>query len=242
MHATGTGIPRKAEYGFDAGYVMPIAGVACLAGVVAAAIARSPVLMVETSAALVCAGLGLHASRRGKFLVWAELLDALELRGDERILDVGCGRGAVLLSAAKRLTTGRGFGVDIWSRADQSGNSAGAFLRNARAENVSERVAPLTADMVALPFSANTFDLVVSNVAIHNLRGVVDRITAIDEAVRVLRPGGRLVVADLSNTRVYAKRLGELGMARIDRRSLGWRMWWSGPWRATYAVTATKGR
>ena len=238
--AIRAGTPRKAEYGFDAGYLMPLAGVICVASVVAAALSRSLILMVETSAALLAIGLGLHASRRGKFLVWAELFDGLHLSGKERILDLGCGRGAVLLAAARRLTTGRGFGVDIWSRADQSGNSVGAFLRNAEAENVSARVAPLTASMVALPFSANTFDLVVSNVAIHNIRGVVDRITAIDEAVRVLRPGGRLVVADLANTRVYAMRLVELGMAGIGRRSLGWRMWWSGPWRATYLVTATK--
>jgi len=35
-----------------------------------------------------------HFTLRGKFLVWAELLDQLNLRGDERILDMGCGRGA----------------------------------------------------------------------------------------------------------------------------------------------------
>ena len=42
--------------------------------------------------------------------VWAELLDTLNLRGDERILDLGCGRGAVLLMAAQHLTTGRAVG------------------------------------------------------------------------------------------------------------------------------------
>ena len=51
-------------------------------------------------------GLYLDATRRGKFVVWAQLLDTLGLRGDERILDLGCGRGAVLLMAAERLTTG----------------------------------------------------------------------------------------------------------------------------------------
>jgi ubiquinone/menaquinone biosynthesis C-methylase UbiE len=172
--------------------------------------------------------------------VWEELLDGLHLRGDERILDLGCGRGAVLLSAARRLTTGRGFGVDIWSRADQSGNSVGAIRRNAEAEKVSERVAPLTANMMALPFQKDTFDVVVSSLAIHNIKGQIDRATAIDEAIRVLRPGGRLLIADLSGTRAYARRLAKLGMAEISRRSLGWRMWWGGPWRATYLVTATK--
>src|SRR5438270_621724 len=54
-----------------------------------------------------------------KFAVWAELLDRLDLRGDERLLDVGCGRGAVLLMAARRLPRGRAVGVDVWSARDQ---------------------------------------------------------------------------------------------------------------------------
>jgi hypothetical protein len=50
------------------------------------------------------------------FIVWAELLNHIQLRGDERILDIGCGRGAVLLVAAQHLTTGRAVGVDLWNR------------------------------------------------------------------------------------------------------------------------------
>lgn len=238
--ADGANVPRKVDYGVDAGYLLPLGAIVGVAVVVVAAMSRSIVPLVAGCASLCFVGSGLHSSRRGKFLVWEELLDSLNLKGDEQVLDLGCGRGAVLLAAAKRLTKGHGFGVDIWSRSDQSGNSVGATRRNAEAEKVSERVAPLTANMMALPFPANTFDVVVSNIAIHNIKGQVGRATAINEAVRVLRPGGRLVVADLSYTRAYAGRLEELGMATIGRRSLGWRMWWGGPWRATYVVTATK--
>jgi arsenite methyltransferase len=231
---------RRGEYGFDAGFVLPIAAGLCVATVVLAAVSRLPGQLVVASVALIFIGFGLHTSRRGKFLVWRELLDGLHLRGDERILDLGCGRGAVLLAAAKRLTTGRGFGVDLWSRADQSGNSVDATRRNAIAEQVAERVTPLTASMMELPFRSDTFDVVVSSIAIHNIRGEFGRATAIDEAARVLRPGGRLLVADLLGTDAYAKRLDELGMTDVRRRNLGWRMWWSGPWRATWLVSATK--
>jgi arsenite methyltransferase len=55
----------------------------------------------------------LFTTRPGKFAVWSELLDGLRLRGDERLLDVGCGRGAVLLLAAKRLTSGRAVGIEM---------------------------------------------------------------------------------------------------------------------------------
>ena len=89
------------------------------------------------------AGMGawnLHFTRRGKFVMWAGLLEQLKLRGDERLLDLGCGRGAVLLMAAQHLTTGRAVGVDLWRRVDQSGNSAEATRRNAAAEGVADRV------------------------------------------------------------------------------------------------------
>jgi arsenite methyltransferase len=120
---------------------------------------------------------------------WRELIDGLRLLGDERILDLGCGRGAVLLSASRRLTTGHAVGVDIWSRTDQSGNSPRTATENSQIEGVQDRVALTTADMTALPFPAATFDVVVSNVAIHNIRGLGRRLIAVDEAVRVLRPG-----------------------------------------------------
>jgi SAM-dependent methyltransferase len=133
-------------------------------------------------------GFYLYTTLRGKFVVWAELLDQLNLRGDERILDLGCGRGAVLLMAAQHLTTGRAVGVDLWRSVDQSGNSAEATRRNAIAEGVADRVELHTADMTALPLEGSSFDLVVSSLAIHNIRGHAGREKAISEAVRVLRP------------------------------------------------------
>src|SRR5437588_11553201 len=64
-----------------------------------------------------------YTTRAGKFRVWAELLDGLQLRGDERLLDIGCGRGAVLLMAAQRLPAGRAVGADPWSKTDHSGTA-----------------------------------------------------------------------------------------------------------------------
>ena len=173
-------------------------------------------------------------------MVWAELLDRLRLRGDERILDLGCGRGAVLLMAAQHLTTGRAVGVDLWRTVDQSGNSAQATQRNAVAEGVADRVELRTGDMMALPFEGDSFDVVVSSLAIHNIRGRAGREKAIDEAVRVLRPGGQLLIADIMATRHHQTRLAKIGMSDVTRRRLGWRFWAGGPWAATRLVSATK--
>ena len=189
---------------------------------------------------LIGAGLSIfYFSRRGKFEVWARLLTALHLNGDERVLDLGCGRGAVLLAAAKLVPRGTAVGVDIW-RADQTGNSSEAALANAAAEGVAERVEVLTRDMTELKFADASFDVVMSNLAIHNLPGKDARLSAIDEAVRVLRPGGRVILADLAFTRLYAERLRQRGMANIKRQDLGWRAWWGLPCFRTHAVTAAK--
>ncbi|BBU24264.1 methyltransferase small domain family protein [Mycobacterium xenopi] len=185
------------------------------------------------------AGLYLHATRIGKFQVWDEILDGLRLRGDETLLDLGCGRGAVLLAAAKRLPRGRAVGIDLW-RADQTDNSPTATMTNARLEDVADRVEVRTADMTALPFDDESFDVVVSSLAIHNIPTREGRRLALLEAVRVLRPGGRLAIADLWETRQHAQQLRELGWADVQRRNLGWRMWYGGPWGATHLVIATK--
>jgi SAM-dependent methyltransferase len=131
-------------------------------------------------------------------------------------------------------------GVDIWSRADQWGNSPGATLRSAENEAVAGRVDLVTADMRALPFPDGSFDVVVSNVAVHNVKGRAGRDRAVGEAVRVLRPGGRLLIADLRHSARYRHVLTKLRMADVTCRGLGWRMWWSGPWLPTRLVTATR--
>jgi len=183
-----------------------------------------------------------YTTRRGKFLEWDCILDRTHLRGDEMALDMGCGRGAVLTAVARRLTTGRVTGVDIWSTTDQSGNAMDVALRNASLEGVSDRVHIETADMRALPFPDATFDLVVSSLAIHNIRSNSDRKRAISEGLRVLKPGGRMVIADMRATAIYADSLRTLGASNVERHRLGWRFWWGNPVAATTLLTASKSR
>lgn len=231
---------KKASYGVDAPGFFPFALLGLTVTLTAGISSHRPGPFVGAALLVGCVGFFVHTTRRGKFLVWRELIDNLRLQGNERLLDLGCGRGAVLMSAARGLTTGQAVGIDIWSRTDQSGNSARAAQENSRIEGVQDRVALTTADMTALPFQAATFDVVVSNVAIHNIRGLRRRLTAVDEAVRVLRPGGRLLLADLRSTGAYVNHLESLGMIDVQRRGLGWRMWWGGPWMATHLVAAKK--
>src|SRR6476646_6044938 len=162
---------RHGSYGIDAPYAPAFMAVMIVVYLVLAILSGRWQRFVPVTFMLAVLGFYLHTTLRGKFVVWAELLDNLGLRGDERILDLGCGRGAVLLRAAQHLTTGRAVGVDLWQSADQSGNSAEATRRNAIAEGVADRVELHTGDLMALPFEDNSFDFVVSSLAIHNIRG-----------------------------------------------------------------------
>ena len=185
------------------------------------------------------ASLFLHTTKRGKFAVWREILDGLALRGDEQALDLGCGRGAVLIAVAGRLTTGRATGADLWRSVDQSGNAEAVTRANAAAAGVADRVSLDTADITALPYPDESFDLIVSSLVIHNIHPAPGRPAALDEALRVLRPGGRLVIADINATRSYRSHLVERGLS-TTLRPLGWRMWFGGPWVATSLVTTAK--
>lgn len=182
----------------------------------------------------------LYTTLHGKFVWWADLLNDAGLKGDEYAIDLGCGRGAVLISLAKRLTTGRVSGIDLWRHQDQSGNDIAATKHNARVCGVEDRVELNTGNITTLPYYDGQFDLVVSSLAIHNLKAREDRRRAIVEAVRVLEPGGKIIIADISHTEEYADWLNEAGMEAVTLQDLGVRGWWGGPWLPTSAVTASR--
>jgi arsenite methyltransferase len=93
-------------------------------------IASAAVTAIVITLLLTILGFGIHTTRRGKFLVGAEIPDSPQLRGEERVLEVGCGRGAVLTMVAERLSRGRVVRIDIWRRVDQSGNGTESAERN----------------------------------------------------------------------------------------------------------------
>jgi ubiquinone/menaquinone biosynthesis C-methylase UbiE len=194
-------------------------------------------MAVAGTVLLANSGVYLHTTLRGKLRIWERELDRAGLQGNEQLLDLGCGRGAVLIAAAKRLPTGRAVGADRWTR-DQSGNSPDVTLANAAAAGVANRVEVHTADMTALPFPDGSFDVVTGALAIHNIRSAEGRYRALDEAMRVLRPGGQLLIADpWPMTRKYA---GHLGQGTL--RPLGPGYWYGGPWLGVTLLRAVKER
>jgi ubiquinone/menaquinone biosynthesis C-methylase UbiE len=161
-------------------------------------------------------------SKVGKFRSRERLLDRLAWRGDETALDVGCGRGLLLVAAARRLPRGKAVGIDIWQAEDLTGNRPEATLENARLEGVADRVEVRTADMRQLPFPDDSFDVIVSNVAIHNLYRPAERERAVAEIARVLKPGGQALINDIRHGDEYTAAFTKHGCPDVHRLSSRW--------------------
>ncbi|HZV35929.1 MAG TPA: class I SAM-dependent methyltransferase [Verrucomicrobiae bacterium] len=160
-------------------------------------------------------GVMVWGSLSGKMRLRDKLLASIPWRGDEIVLDVGCGHGLMLIGAAKRLRTGKAIGVDLWQKEDQAGNSREATWRNVEIENVADRVELRDGDARKLPFADNSFDVILSSWALHNIYDAAGRETAIREIIRVLKPGGRVRIVDIRHAKEYARVLRDSKLADV---------------------------
>jgi arsenite methyltransferase len=160
----------------------------------------------------------LWSSLSGKFAMRDRMLDAIPWRGDERVLDAGCGHGLMLIGAAKRLTGGHATGIDLWSTTDQAGNSREATMQNVTIEGVSDRVEIQDGDVRKLPFEDASFDVVLSSFVIHNIGEREGREQAIAEIARVTKPGGYVAIADIMQGFAYRRQLLALGFTVVQSR------------------------
>lgn len=158
----------------------------------------------------------IYYSKVAKLKDCENLLNLVQWSGDELVLDVGCGRGLMLVGAAKRLTSGKAIGIDLWQQQDQANNHADATRSNAVIKGVAERIEVKTADMRQLPFPENHFDVVVSNWTVHNLEIETERQTALAEMIRVLKPNGIIVLSDIVNQSEYADYFRLHGLLNIQ--------------------------
>jgi arsenite methyltransferase len=164
--------------------------------------------------------LGLHflySTKRGKIKECEKLISLIPWRGDERVLDVGCGRGILLISAAKRLTTGKAIGVDIWRQIDQHGNRMEETITNARVEGVLDKVEVKDGDARDLPFDNESFDVIVSSLVIHNIHDKKEREKAINEVLRVIKLGGYFAILDIRRIDEYAQILRSIGVSEVKK-------------------------
>ncbi len=140
------------------------------------------------------------------------MLNLVNWKGNETVLDIGTGRGLYMIGAAKKLTTGKSTGIDIWNAEDLTKNSMENTINNAILEGVKDKVEVKNENAMNMSFPDNTFDLIFSNQCLHNMYNAEDRKKACNEISRVLKNGGTGIISDFRHMKEYKNNFVQSGL------------------------------
>lgn len=224
---------RRPDYGQDSPMIVSglflVGALLCAVGLLFPTLFRLPMRWIGSIAGtyfLFAASSMLFYSKVGKLKMREEFLSSVPWRGDEHVLDIGCGRGLLLVAAARRLATGRAVGVDVWLPKALTGNQAHSALENATLEGVRDRVDVQEGDARKLPFPDACFDIVVSNFVLHEMGTVEEREAMVQEIARVLKPSGYVAIRDFIFTDVCVRELQRHGVDNAKREQVGTVSFW----------------
>jgi ubiquinone/menaquinone biosynthesis C-methylase UbiE len=204
------------DYGFDGSpfgvALICLVGVVCFGGGVALITFPSLSLKIVACVLMLCglfmvfvSGSYLYYTKLGKLHRRNKMISMIDWKGNEKVLDIGTGRGLLMIGAAKKLTLGRSIGIDIWNSGDMHSNTYQNTMRNAELEGVLEKVEVRNEDVQSMSFPKDSYDVVLSNLCIHNIPTKDGREKACREIARVLKPNGTVVITDKSNTKEYGE-------------------------------------
>ena len=111
-----------------------------------------------------------------------------------RILDFGSGNGVLAVKLARQCPEVEVMGIDYWG--EDWEYSKCICEKNARAAKVENRVRFQKGDAASLDFASETFDGAISNLTFHEVKSVADKKSVLQEALRVVKPGGSFVFVD----------------------------------------------
>lgn len=148
----------------------------------------------------------------GKFNHRDRILNLHYWKGDENVLDVGTGLGLLMIGAAKKLSTGKSYGIDIFNTYDLSDNSIDQTKINAELEKVTQKVEILKENILKTNFKEDYFDVIVSNLCLHNLYKSEEKEQACIEIHRILKRNGKAIISDFKGISEYKKTFQKLDM------------------------------
>ena len=121
----------------------------------------------------------------------------LDWTGEGKLLDIGCGSGALSIRCAKKYPRATITGIDYWGV--EWNYAKMQCEKNAQIEGVIKQISYRQGDAASLPFKDGAFDAAVSNFVFHEVRTQPDKRMVVREALRVVKKGGSFVFQDLFN-------------------------------------------
>ncbi len=143
----------------------------------------------------------------------------VNIKDNDKGLDVGCGSGALSIALAKLNPNTKIIGIDRWGKEYASFNKK-LCENNAKIEGVNN-VSFMQGNAVSLPFSDNEFDVLVSNYVYHNIPSR-NRQDILLESLRCLKKGGRFAIHDIFSKGKYGdmesfvKKLKDMGYNHVE--------------------------
>jgi ubiquinone/menaquinone biosynthesis C-methylase UbiE len=121
-----------------------------------------------------------------------------------KILDIGSGNGVLAVKIAQRHENAEVISIDYWGKDWEYSKSV--CEKNAQIAKVESRVYFQKGDAAALGFASDTFDAATSNLTFHEVKSAADKRTVLQEALRVVKPGGVFAFVDyFHDTKYYGK-------------------------------------
>lgn len=220
--------------------LVPLAiALAAMLSIGAAVVWHQWLFWLVTVLLLICLGLYLNASWRGKEQIIDETITYLHLSSDAQVLDLGTDQGNVLVKLAKRLTIpGHATGVEVGRKSAQSHNSLARAKDSLQAAAMADRASVQAADILNLPFKDHQFDGILIWMTLHQVKPTINRARAVQEAARTLKSDGTLAIIDFRHFDEYQKILARLGFHDITVHQCGVNGWWGVPWLSTKILFA----
>ncbi|WP_033691659.1 class I SAM-dependent methyltransferase [Bacillus sp. GeD10] len=145
--------------------------------------------------------------------------------GQGKILDIGTGSGSLIIKLAIAFPESFLTGIDYWG--ENWEYSREQCQQNAEIEGVSDKIDFLKASAANLPLQDDEFDIVVSCLTFHEVKDTRNKTEVIQEAFRVLKPGGEFIFLDLfmdekifGNTEELLNDLKKLDISKLNSYKL----------------------
>ena len=185
---------------------------------------------------LLIVGIYCNTLFRGRQIIWHQILSELKLAPDSKVAVLGLSYAGLFIDVAKKLKApGKVTGVNV-----DKENVAKQEQERIKENRVADRAEVVDGRLQNLPLENRQYGYVFSAFTFHSVSPAINRGRALQEAVRVMKPEGTLVIVDFGDMQQYRPILSNMGFQTVRIVPTGMIGWWGGPWLKTSVLMARR--